>query len=536
MLGVVLFGVIWFSMIGHRDLFDPDEGRYAGIPAAMDISGDWLTPRLNGFKYFEKPALQYWATAAIYKVFGKSNATSRLWTAMTGFATALFVMFLSYRLHGRKAAYYTFMITISSCMVVAFGQILTLDMSLSMFVVVAVGSLVIAQVDRSNDEQTRNWMLIGWAALALGTLTKGLVAVALPVLTAVVYSLWQRDLDLWKRLHLFKGLLLFLLITAPWFIAVSLENPEFARFFFIHEHFDRYTSDSHNREGPIYYFVPFLIIGVMPWLFTSLRSILQPGFKWLPDKPGHFDVDRFLWTFIIITFCFFSFGQSKLPGYILPILPVIAVISGKRIALRNGIEGDRWVMFLLGSLLLVLAYNIEYLSSNSYPLQQWVSYAPWLAAAGVLYLLSSMMLSIRKNGPILVFANASFMSLTASILIISGSNSLSESRSGKAMANAITASIPAGAPIFAFQNYSESAVFYLGRPITVVEYKGELAMGIKSEPHKFVATQERFIEIWQALDQAAVMVKFKRLPNLNIEALNGKVVYKGPKSMVIIKS
>jgi len=85
----ILSGVLWFGLLGYRDLVDPDEGRYAQIPAAMESSGDWLTPRLNDFKYFEKPVLQYWATAVIYKLLGKNNATARLWTALTGFALAL---------------------------------------------------------------------------------------------------------------------------------------------------------------------------------------------------------------------------------------------------------------------------------------------------------------------------------------------------------------------------------------------------------------------------------------------------------------
>ena len=151
--------------------------------------------------------------------------------------------------------------------------------------------------------------MAGWAALALATLTKGLVAVVLPAATVVVYSLWQRDWGLWKNLHLFKGLLLFLLITAPWFVAVSIVNPEFAEFFFIHEHFERYTSEVHNREGPIYYFIPVLLLGVSPWIVTSLRSLVSPGFGLLPDKPGQFDPQRFMWTFVVVTFCFFFTGS-----------------------------------------------------------------------------------------------------------------------------------------------------------------------------------------------------------------------------------
>jgi 4-amino-4-deoxy-L-arabinose transferase-like glycosyltransferase len=532
---VLLCAVLWFSLLGQRELFDPDEGRYAGIPAAMVDTGDWLTPRLNDFKYFEKPVLQYWGTAVAFKVFGKSNTSARLWTGLLGFSTALFSMLVAFRLYGQRAAIYTFLITISYLMVVAFGHYLTLDMALSTFLVMGIGSLVIAHSKTSSKNQTRNWMLAGWTALALATLTKGLIAVVLPAATVVVYSLWQRDWMLWKNLHLLKGLLLFFLISAPWFIAVSIANPEFAQFFFIHEHFERYTSEVHKREGPVYYFVPVLLLGVCPWLITSLRSLVKPGFKWLPDNAGQFDPERFMWTFVVVTFCFFSLGQSKLPGYILPVLPFIAVISGGQIASRDRIDADRWVMLFFGLLFLVGVFNIEQLASGHYPAEQWISYKPWLIGSSVFSLLAFIVLSIKKIERLPAFAIAAFLSLASTLLIVSGANSLAESRSSKVVADIIQQSLPADAPVFSFQYYPEAAAFYLGKPITIVEYEGEMAMGVRLEPEKFIKTQDEFIAKWQNLDQAAVVVKQNRFKNLNVDALHGRIVYDGPKTLVIIK-
>jgi len=533
---ILLCAVLWFGTIGQRDLFDPDEGRYAGIPAAMVDSGDWLTPRLNDFKYFEKPVLQYWGTAVAFKLFGKSNASARLWTALLGFSTALFSMFLAFRLYGSRAAIYTFGLSISYLMVVAFGHYLTLDMALSAFLVLGIGSLVIAHSKQASESQTRNWMLVGWAALALATLTKGLVAIVLPAATVVVYSLWQRDWGMWKKLHLVKGLLLFLLITAPWFVAVSMANPEFAEFFFIHEHFDRYTSDVHSREGPIYYFIPCLLLGISPWLISSLRPLLSPGFSWLPDRPGQFNPDRFMWTFAVVTFCFFSLGQSKLPGYILPILPIIAVIAGAKMAPRGVVAGDRWLMLFFGVAFLVGAFAIESLAGKHYPAEQWMSYRPWIIGSGLLLLLSFAVLSIRKIARLPAFAAAAVLSLASGLMTISGATSLAESRSSKVIADIITQTLPAGVPVYSFQYFPEAAAFYLGRPITIVEYEGEMAMGIRLEPEKHIKTQDEFLAEWQNLEQAAVVLKLNRFQNLKVDALQGKVVYKGPKTMVIIKS
>ena len=247
-----LAAIIWFALLGYRDLIEPDEGRYAEIPREMVASGDWVTPRLNDFKYFEKPALQYWMTAISFKLFGESNASARLWTALIGFVCGLFIWYLGAKLFNPEAGFYGFIITISGLLFVGLGHYLTLDMGVSAFMVLGVGSLALAQSRRDDPVHVRNWMLLGWSMLAGAVLTKGLIGVVLPGGAVVLYSLWQRDWALWKNLHLFKGLLLFLLLTVPWFVAVSLANEEFAEFFFIHEHFDRYTTTAHQREGSIF--------------------------------------------------------------------------------------------------------------------------------------------------------------------------------------------------------------------------------------------------------------------------------------------
>ena len=135
-----------------------------------------------------------------------------------------------------------------------------------------------------------------------------------------------------------------------------------------------------------------------------------------------------------------------------------------------------------------------------------------------------------------VFAGAAIASLAAGILIVSGATSLAESRSSRVIADVIEKSLPADSPVFTFRYMPESAVFYMGRPVTLVEYEGEMAMGIGLEPEKVIKTQDEFLAIWQNLDQAALVLKVKRLKELKLDQVPGKVIYKGPKLMVIIKS
>jgi len=531
----VLAGIIWFALLGYRDLFDPDEGRYADIPAAMVTTGDWLTPRLNGIKYFEKPALQYWASATVFSLAGKGNASARLVPALAGYLGALFAAFLAFRLFGSRAASFAFLFAVSSLMWVAMGHILTLDMLLSVFLFIGMGCLAIAQSDRTDRIALRFWMLAGWVALSMAVLTKGLIGLALPVMSVVVYSAWQRDWQIWKHLQLLAGLLLFLALVSPWFVAVNAKNPEFAEFFFIHEHWDRYTTASHHREGPIYYFIPFLLAGLLPWLMVSLGALLKPAFKWFPDAPGTFDAARLLWSFVLVTFLFFSLGHSKLPAYILPLMPAVSVLAAQRMAGAKKLHYDGWLMVLIGAAVVVLALNGDFLADDRYTPQLLQDFRPWVLATGSLLMLAGAAMQILKKAPLLACGIAAMISLLAFQLMLWGAQTFASVRSSRNEAEAILNSIPPASPVFSVGTFPESAVFYLGKPITVSQYTGEFEFGFEQEPHLRFSSLNRLLEEWYRLDSAAMIVNRDQIetffPGLDL----GKIVYLGPKRAVIVR-
>ena len=244
---LLAFAAVWFSNLEYRKLVNPDEGRYAEIPREMVASGDWTTPRLNDIKYFEKPALQYWATATAYTLFGEHQWTARLWSALTGFFGVLMVWFTGRRLFGAAAGWYAALVLASSLLWVLIGHINTLDMGVSFFLAAAVCAFALAQHDGAQARARGRWMLAAWAALALAVLSKGLIGMVLPGAALVLYILIERDWRLLGRLRLAAGIALLLALTLPWFIAVSRANPEFFHFFFIHEHFERFLTKQHGR-------------------------------------------------------------------------------------------------------------------------------------------------------------------------------------------------------------------------------------------------------------------------------------------------
>ena len=227
--------VIWFSNLDSRKLIKPDEGRYAEISREMAASRDWVTPRLNGIKYFEKPPLHYWVTATAFSLFGPHEWTARLWSALSGVLGVILAWYGGQRLFGAAAGVYAAVVLGSSLMYVVVGHLNTLDMGLTLFLFAALCAFLLAQRDQATARENAVWMHTAWAAMAGAVLSKGLVGIVIPGATLVLYTLIQRDWRPWGRLHLISGSLLFLAITAPWFVLVSMRNPEFAWFFFVHE-------------------------------------------------------------------------------------------------------------------------------------------------------------------------------------------------------------------------------------------------------------------------------------------------------------
>jgi len=531
--------LLWFGLLGHRDLIDPDEGRYAEIPREMLASGDWVTPRLNDLKYFEKPPLQYWSTAVAYKVLGVSNFTSRLWIALFGFIGAVWAAYISKSLYGREAGWYTFLISCSSFLYFGLSHYLTLDLTLSVCLMFGMGSLILAQQERHSPERAafvRNWMLVAWLALAAAVLTKGLVGLVLPAGSVLIYSLWQRDWQLWRHLHLFKGLMILLLVSAPWFVMVSLRNPEFFSFFFIHEHFDRYTTNVNHHEAPFYYFALIFFAGALPWSYTIFQSLLRPLFDFR-KRDTHFNAERFLWVFIVFTVVFFSLSSSKLPGYILPAFPAAAILAANRLLRSSSLGGEVIFCGFFGAVLLLAVLALPRFATASIPYELLSNYRPWISiaaasllvgAAGAWYWRSQLSVAV----PILALsACISFQCL------LSGFQSVAPARSSSIIANRILAlPLKPNTVIYMVDEYLPSLPFYLQRPVIMAVARSELALGVTAEPQKWIETPEQFVQRWQQ-DISAVAVianeDFETYRQLNMSM---DIVYEGARDKIVVKN
>ena len=530
-----LFTLAWFGVLDYRHLVASDEGRYGEIAREMYATGDWITPRYNGYKYFEKPPLQGWMTALAYTLFGVGEWQSRLWTGFTGYFAILATGFTAWKLVGGErgvvAGWISAILLASSPMWSVGGHFNTLDMGLSSILSCALFSLLLAQRDHISAKARRNWMWLCWAFMALAVLSKGLIGLVIPGMVLVVYTLTTWNWALWKRLHVFSGLVVFMLITAPWFILVSIKNPEFAHFFFIHEHWDRFTKDGHNRKGHPLYFVPLILLGFIPWLLQLAQGFIA---AW-KERRGEAQVSavagfRPLWlaaVWAIMIFLFFSKSQSKLPGYIMPIFPAISLLAG--VAMTNAFERmsvageDRsWKRQMVYMTLLVLAgfialpYTYQ-LGKAPYEQLEYQEYTIWIAVA-LVAALATMVYAwtairgfehkdpahrLRQLMDGLLRTAIAFYVLVQIVGL--GHDTHGRSISGADLAVAARPYIKDDTPVYSIRMLDHTFPFYIQHPTIMVDMQDELEFGINQEPDTWAPKVSDFAVRWQN-DSAPVVV------------------------------
>ena len=336
---LVLLLVATFLLVlepGHVPLFEPDEGRYGEVPREMLATGDWVTPRLNGVLYFEKPPLYYWSVAASMALLGPTELAVRLPGKLSAAGMVLLAAAFARRRFGVRTGLLAGLVCASSLLVVALSRIAIIDPMLSLALSgAAFAFAAFAEGDGDGDEQRARRALYGFhVACAAAVLLKGLIGVVLPGGAVVVWTLLTGRWRTLLRVFAPGPLLVFLGLAVPWHVAMARRHPDFLQFYFVHEHFQRFATTEHRREGPLVYFVPVVLAGFLPWTaFLGRLRDTWPGLARAAWKAR--PTEGFLWIFSILVFVFFSVSRSKLIPYVLPIWPALAVL------LALGIERAR---------------------------------------------------------------------------------------------------------------------------------------------------------------------------------------------------
>jgi len=313
----ILCYVFFFYALGGIGFIGPDEPRYASIAREMLVSGDYITPRLFGSVWFEKPPLMYWIAAAGYKIFGMNEAGARFASALGATICVCLVYWCGRKLWDRATGFLAALIFVTSIGSFAFARAASMDMPLTACLTTAL-VFFLAGFNEA-EPWRRTYFYWFYAALGLGILAKGPVAVLLPALSLGMFLLLRGKRDDWKTWHP-KGLWITAAIAAPWYVLCTAINGwEFIKVFFVNQNLERFISTIHGHGRPIYFFLPVLLLLTFPWTFVLISALRRTFSK----------NDHILLWWAVVPFVFFSLSGSKLPGYILPMVPPIALLLGK---------------------------------------------------------------------------------------------------------------------------------------------------------------------------------------------------------------
>jgi 4-amino-4-deoxy-L-arabinose transferase-like glycosyltransferase len=526
----VALALLWFAPLNSPHLFDPDEGRYGEIPREMVASGDWVTPRLDGIKYFEKPALGYWATAVAFELFGQHAWTVRLWPALAGFLGLLLTGWLARALYGARAAMLAVLVQAGAMLYIGLSRIATLDMGLSLALQLAMTALVLLATPAQSPARTswRSPLLLG-IGVALAVLIKGLVGIVIPGAVAVIYLLIYRDWRLLARAQPWWTLIALALIGAPWFALVSVRNPEFAHFFFIFQHFERYLNSAQfDRYQPVWFFLPILALGFMPWT-TLLPGALRRG--WHAARQGERATAMLIiWALFILVF--FSLSQSKLTPYILPMLPALCLLTGRAIA---DMQAPRFAAHLTAVAIigLLIALTIVLL----WPLPAMAAVVARASTSAILGLTLAWLLLglgaaigavLARRG--IVLGAAAAVTLGGLLLAQSAllaAEQLPRMRSLVTLEHVLQKQAQPATRLFCVGNFLQPIPFYLQRACTLVGYRGELDFGLRQEPWLGIADVRALVPIWQQQSDALAIVRPEDYRQMQALGAPMRVIYTG---------
>jgi 4-amino-4-deoxy-L-arabinose transferase-like glycosyltransferase len=320
----------FFFRLGHLPMIGPDEPRYTEIAREMYDSGDWITPRLAGMHWFEKPALTYWLVASGFQSFGVSEWAARLPIALFSTFGVFLLFWFGQQISSSRLGYFSAMVLVSSGIWIGFSRAATFDLPLAVALEMALLAFFLWF------HTGKNWC---WYAccfgMGLAMLAKGLIGIVLPSAIIGLFLLLTRNLGLLLKRPklLLLGAGLFLLTTATWYLPMFLRHgQEFWQEFFVAHHFQRFLTNKFKHPQPFYFFTMVAIVGCLPWsLFfvAEIATAIKRGRELLTSPAQHLPL--FLWLWIIVIVGFFSLSTSKLTGYILPVFPAIALLLGARL-------------------------------------------------------------------------------------------------------------------------------------------------------------------------------------------------------------
>jgi 4-amino-4-deoxy-L-arabinose transferase-like glycosyltransferase len=465
-VGLLLFYSLW---LGHHPVFNPDEGRYSEIAREMVASGDFITPRVNGIAFLDKPILYYWLQAAAIYLFGVKEWALRLFPMLLGILGCLITYICGRVLFNRRIALTASIILAASPLYFCTAHYA--DMNLEVAVFISGALLFFITGLRSTAPSRHYFLLLAYVCSAFAVLTKGLIGIAFPIMIIGAWILCLRDWAILIRMHLIKGLILFFIIVIPWYFFVHQANPAFLHYFFITQQVSRFVSDAvFNNPSPIWFYVPIIIIGFFPWTIFLVQALIH-HLRHVWQNAHSYPIELFLLLWTGIIFIFFSIPNSKIIGYILPIFPPLALLTAayldqfwKKLPSQEAYTAIS-LFIILGSLLAGVLFAMPY--------YHWLEYSveldTYLIILGSIIVCSSllMLLTIKKSKLTYIFLICIAMNITLLLFINHGAKYLNLN-SAKPLTVELKTILKPEDEVIAYFKYYQDVPLYLERPIKVV--------------------------------------------------------------------
>ncbi len=511
---LLLSYVFFFYGIGDYSLKEPDEGRYAEIPREMNELHDYTVPHLNYVRYFEKPPLLYWTTAASFKLFGTNEWAFRFPNSLCALFCVIFLYFFIRRWSGEPVAFLSSVILTTSFSFLSMARIVTTDMLFTFCLFLSL--LLFYGYYR---EKKSFFIYLFYVAMGAATLAKGPVALILMGGTILIFLFTERNLHFISEMKIVKGLAIYLIVTLPWIIAISLREKEFLYFFFVDQHILRFLTSKHKRTGPMYYFLPVLFGGLFPWSIFLPRAVIQ---TWKIKELRL----MFIWAFVV--FAFFSISGSKLPPYILPLFPPTAIILGhffhekwQTYANRKGEIAIYIVIFFVfgaASLLCQVSSLNTYIQallgdSTASVLKEMMLFSLWVSLSS--FIIVCFFIFKKFTTYAWTFVLLSSFSLAVMLGILFHLPVIDRINTNKNLAMMINEHQTHADYIISYSSYAQTIPFYIKKGIIVASYKGELEMGsgYKDVENIFISEGE-FLRLLSSDKKVLFVTKQKRLKRL----------------------
>ncbi|UCD81310.1 MAG: glycosyltransferase family 39 protein [Desulfobacterales bacterium] len=498
LLLIALCLALFFFRLGARPIWDIDEGKHAATSKEMVLSGDWITPTFNGEPFYDKPVLHNWLGALAFLVMGFTEFAARLPSAILGTGCVL----LTYLL-GRKLANATIGLMGGAILATALEftilcRTIVHDISLVFFVTLALYLFYCSYKDSRH--RKRN-LLFFYAAMGLAVLAKGPLGLALPAIVIGPFLIFRRELSFIKEMQMGWGILVFLAVSSPWYILISMKNPGYAEYFFVYQNLGSFGSTEPRHPAPFYYYIAVLFGGFFPWsCFLPMAFIYAVRKRFYAARDGA----SFLIVWISAIFIFFSIAGSKLPTYILPIFPPAALLTAflwHELLKAATPEVRRGIVYSLLPVVITFIAALIYLWAR--PLvgveyetgitsSQMNLVALWLVGSIVV---AGVFLLIKKD-------RAAFVAITVTVVtslhffLLVIVPSINPYRSTRELALRYDHLIPGDEEFTFYSRIKESALFYTGRRARVLENPAQLHDYLNSDKRVFcIITRKRYSEL-----------------------------------------